>query len=78
MEIFIANEASRRYSNMRLFDSSALTQARHFENRALVIEMVKYTIQLFREMYTKDVAAVQWSTHVADSSICIEHIINPA
>jgi hypothetical protein len=41
MKIFIANEASRRYSNIRLFDSSTPTQVRHFENRALGIEMVK-------------------------------------
>jgi hypothetical protein len=34
MEIFIANEVSRRYSNGRRFDSSAPTQARHFVNRA--------------------------------------------
>jgi hypothetical protein len=35
MEIFIANEALRRYSNGRRFDSSAPIQARHFENRVL-------------------------------------------
>jgi hypothetical protein len=34
MEIFIANEASCRYSNGRRFDSSAPTQARHFKSRA--------------------------------------------
>jgi hypothetical protein len=35
MEIFIANEALRRYSNGRHFDSSAPIQARHFENCVL-------------------------------------------
>jgi hypothetical protein len=34
MEIFMANEVLRRYNNGRCFDSSAPTQARHFENRA--------------------------------------------
>jgi hypothetical protein len=34
MEIFMANEVSHRYNNERRFDSSTLTQARHFENRA--------------------------------------------
>jgi hypothetical protein len=45
-------------------------------HRAPVIQTVKQTIQLFRERY-RDVTTVQLSTRVADSSICIEHIINP-
>jgi hypothetical protein len=77
MEIFITNEVSRRYNNRRRFDSSAPTQAHHFENRASVIQTVKETVQLFRKKYTKDMTAVQQLTRVVDSSMCIEHIINP-
>jgi peroxiredoxin len=39
--------------------------------------MVKQTVQLFRKKYTEDVTAVQQSTYVVNSSMCIEHIINP-
>jgi hypothetical protein len=47
-------------------------------HRASVIQTVKQTIQLFRKRYTEDVTVVQQSTRVADSSMCIKHIINPA
>jgi hypothetical protein len=47
-------------------------------HRAQVIQMVKHTIQLFRERYTEDVMTVQQMTRIVDSSMCIEHIINPA
>jgi hypothetical protein len=46
-------------------------------HRAPIIQTVKQTDQLLREMYTEDVMAVQHTTRVADSSMCIEHIINP-
>jgi hypothetical protein len=39
----------------------------------LVIQMV----QLYRKRYTEDVMIMQQSTRVVDSSMCIEHIINP-
>jgi hypothetical protein len=78
MEIFITNEVSRRYNNRRRFDSSTPTQAHRFENRASVIQTVKETVQLFRKKYTEDVTVVQQLTRVVDSSMCIEHIINPA
>jgi hypothetical protein len=45
---------------------------------ALVIQTIKQTVQLFRKKYTEDVTAVQQLTRVADSSMCIEHIIDPA
>jgi hypothetical protein len=41
-----------------------------------VIQTVKQMVQLFRKRYTEDVTVVQQSTHVVDSSMCIEHIIN--
>jgi hypothetical protein len=43
----------------------------------VIIQMVKQTVQLFRKRYTKDVTTVQQSTRVVNSSMCIEHIINP-
>jgi hypothetical protein len=43
--------------------------------RASIIQTVKQTVQLFREVH-RDITAVQLSTRVADSSMCIEHIIN--
>jgi hypothetical protein len=46
-------------------------------HHALVIQTVKQTVQLFRERYIEDVTIVQQTTHVADLSMCIEHIINP-
>jgi hypothetical protein len=42
-----------------------------------VIQAVKQIVQLFRKRYTEDVTALQHSTRVVDSSMCIEHIINP-
>jgi hypothetical protein len=45
-------------------------------HRASVIQTVKQTIPFFRKRYTEDVTTVQQSTHVTDSSMCIEHIIN--
>jgi hypothetical protein len=47
-------------------------------HRASVIQTVKQTVQLFRKGYTENVTVVQQLTRVADSSICIEHIISPA
>jgi hypothetical protein len=46
-------------------------------HRAPVIQTVKQTDQLFRKMYIEDVTIVQQLTRVTDSSMCIEHIINP-
>jgi hypothetical protein len=45
-------------------------------HHAPVIQAVKQTDQLFRESYIEDVTVVQQTTHVADSLMCIEHIIN--
>jgi hypothetical protein len=45
---------------------------------APVIQTVKQIVQLFRKRYTEDVTAMQQLIRVADSSMCIEHIINPA
>jgi hypothetical protein len=45
-------------------------------HRALVIQMVKKMIQLFKKRCTKDVMVMKQLTRVADSSLCIEHIIN--
>jgi hypothetical protein len=47
-------------------------------HRAPVIQTAKQTVQLFSKRYTEDVTAVQQLTHVVDSSMCIDHIINPA
>jgi hypothetical protein len=47
-------------------------------HRALVIQTGKQTVQLFRERYIENVTVVQQLTHIANSSICIEHIINLA
>jgi hypothetical protein len=46
-------------------------------HHAPVIQTVKQTVQLFRKRYTEDVTVVHQSTRVTDSSMCIEHIINP-
>jgi hypothetical protein len=46
-------------------------------HRVPVIQTVKQTVQLFRKRYTEDITVVQQSTRVADSSMCIKHIINP-
>jgi hypothetical protein len=46
-------------------------------HRASVIQIGKQVVQLFRERYTEDMTVVQQSTRVMDSSMCIEHIINP-
>jgi hypothetical protein len=46
-------------------------------HRALVIQNVKQTVQLFRERYTEDVMTVQQMTHIVDLSMCMEHIIHP-
>jgi hypothetical protein len=43
---------------------------------AWVTQTIKQTVQLFRKRYTKDVMVVQQLTRVAESSMCIEHIIN--
>jgi hypothetical protein len=45
-------------------------------HRAPVIQTVKQTDQLFRKRYIEGVMVMQQLTHVADSSMCIEHIIN--
>jgi hypothetical protein len=42
-----------------------------------VIQMVKQTVQLLTKRYTEDVTVVQQLTRVTESSMCIEHIINP-
>jgi hypothetical protein len=47
-------------------------------HRAPVIQTANQTVQLFSKRYTEDVTAVQQLTHVVDSSMCIDHIINPA
>jgi riboflavin synthase len=47
-------------------------------HRASIIQMVKQTVQLFRKRYIEDMTVVQQSICVIDSSMCIEHIINPA
>jgi hypothetical protein len=45
-------------------------------HRAPVTQIVKQTAQLFRKRYTEDVTTVQQLIRVADSLMCIEHIIN--
>jgi hypothetical protein len=47
-------------------------------HHASVTRTVKQTVQLFRKRYREDVMTVQQSTRVADSSMCVEHIINVA
>jgi hypothetical protein len=78
-EIFIAREASRGYSNGRHFGSRAPTQVRHFENRASCAGYLddQANYPTFQRKVHRDVMTVQLSTRVADSSMCIEHIINP-
>jgi hypothetical protein len=46
-------------------------------HHASVIQTGKQDVQLFRERYTEDMMAVQQSTRITDSSMCIKHIINP-
>jgi hypothetical protein len=44
---------------------------------APIVQTVKQSAQLFREMYTEDMTTMQHTTRIADSSMRIEHIINP-
>jgi hypothetical protein len=78
--VFIAREASHRYSNGHRFGLCAPTKCviLIIMHRVPVIHTIKQTGQLFREMYTEDMTVVQQTTRVTDSSMCIEHIINPA
>jgi hypothetical protein len=46
-------------------------------HRTSIIQTVKQMVQLFNKRYIEDVTVVQQLTHVADLSMCIEHIINP-
>jgi hypothetical protein len=57
---------------MPTINDDALKNMHH----APVIQMVKKMIQLFRKRCIEDVMVVQQLTRVADSSLCIEHIIN--
>jgi hypothetical protein len=47
-------------------------------HHALVIQTVKQTVQLFSKRYTEDVTTMQQLTRVVGTSMCIEHIIDPA
>jgi hypothetical protein len=69
IKIFIDNEASCRYSN-----------ACRFENRASCVGYSdsQANCSTFQKRYIEDVMTLQQSTCVADWSICIEHVINPA
>jgi hypothetical protein len=77
-EIFIANEVSRGYNNVCPFDSYAPTRVR-FENHASCTGYLdsQANCPAFQRKAHRDVTAVQQMTRVADSSMCIEHIINP-
>jgi hypothetical protein len=79
MEIFIASEASRGYSNGHTFDSRAPTRVRHFRNRASCAGCPddQANCPTFQRKVHRDVIAMQQATHVADSSMYIKHIINP-
>jgi hypothetical protein len=46
-------------------------------HRVPVIQTVKQTVQPFREKVHRDVTVMQQATCVTDSSMYIEHIINP-
>jgi hypothetical protein len=78
-EIFIASEASRGYSNGCPFDSCAPTRVCHFKNRASCAGYPdgQANCLTFHRKVHRDMTAVQQKTCVADSSMCIEHIINP-
>jgi hypothetical protein len=78
-EIFIAREASRGYSNGCHFGSRAPAQVRHFENHASCTGCPNGQVNYptFQRKVHRDVTVVQQSTRVADSSMYIEHIINP-
>jgi hypothetical protein len=67
-----------RYSNRRTFDSRAPTQVRHFVNLAMCVGYLDGQVNgsAFQRKIHRDMMAVQWWTCVADSSMCIEHIIN--
>jgi hypothetical protein len=77
-EIFIAREVLCGYSNGRRFSSRASTRVRCFENRASYIGYLdsQANCPTFQRKVHRDVTVVQLSTRVADSSMCIEHIIN--
>jgi hypothetical protein len=76
--VFIAREVSRRYSNGCTFDSHAPTKMRRFENRASCVGYLdgQASSLAFQRKVQRDMMAMQQLTHVADLSICIEHIIN--
>jgi hypothetical protein len=65
-EVFIPREVSRHYSNERHFDPCAPIKCvvSITMHRAQVIQMVKHTIQLFRERYTEVVMTVQQMTRI--------------
>jgi hypothetical protein len=78
MEIFIASEAPHGCRNGYPFDSRALTQVRHFENRTSCVGYPdgETICPTFQRKIHRDVMTVQQATRIADSSIYIEHIIN--
>jgi hypothetical protein len=78
-KIFIACEASRGYSNGHHFGSRVSIRVYCFENRASCAGYPdgQANCHTFQRKVHRDVTAMQLSTHVADSSICIKHIINP-
>jgi hypothetical protein len=77
-EIFIASEVSRGYSNGHPFDSHVPTRVCHFKNHASCASYsdAQAKFLTFQRKVHKDVTVVQLLTHVVDSSLCIEHIIN--
>jgi hypothetical protein len=79
IEIFIAREASRGYNNESHFGSHAPTRLRHFKNYASYTGYPdgQANCLTFQRKLHRDVTVVQLSTRVVDSSMCIEHIINP-
>jgi hypothetical protein len=76
--VFIAREASCRYSNRCTFDSRAPTQVHRFVNRSSCVGYLDGHANgsTFQRKVHRDVMAVQRLPRVADSSMCIEHIIN--
>jgi hypothetical protein len=67
-----------RYSNRRTFDSRASTQVRRFVNLAMCAGYLDGQVNgsAFQRKIHRDMMTVQWWTCLADSLMCIEHIIN--
>jgi hypothetical protein len=76
--VFIAREASHRYSNRCTFDFRVPTQVCRFVNRASCVGYLdsQANSSAFQRKVHRDVTVVYRLPRVADSSMCIEHIIN--